>query len=142
MSDKLTFDDFRARIGDTRHRELYRSLDELSRSAAFDEVLANEFPQQALPLQRGVDRRDFMKLMSASMALAGLAACNRPEQKIVPYVRQGDWIVGVRDAAPWGQNAMCVSTPPMQDPHIGAAVDPRIFADIVRRLRGEAVLDH
>src|ERR1044071_2678916 len=93
MTDKLTFDDFRARIGDTRNREFYRSLDELSRSEAFDEILASEFPQQALPLQRGVDRRDFMKLMSASMALAGLAACNRPEQKIVPYVRQPENLV-------------------------------------------------
>ena len=94
MSDKLTFHDFRARIGDTRQPEYWRSLDELSRSADFESVLANEFPQQALPLQRGsVDRRDFMKLMSASMALAGLAACNRPEQKIVPYVRQPENLV-------------------------------------------------
>jgi molybdopterin-containing oxidoreductase family iron-sulfur binding subunit len=93
MDTKLTLDDFRARIGDTRTREYWRSLDELSRSEAFDEVLANEFPQQALPLQRGVDRRDFMKLMSASMALAGLAACNRPEQKIVPYVKQPENLV-------------------------------------------------
>jgi len=93
MSDKLTFNDFRARIGDTRKREYWRSLDELSRSEAFDDVLANEFPQQALPLQRGVDRRDFVKLMSASMALAGLAACNRPEQKIVPYVRQPENLI-------------------------------------------------
>ncbi|HEY6139420.1 MAG TPA: TAT-variant-translocated molybdopterin oxidoreductase [Thermoanaerobaculia bacterium] len=94
MTDKLTFNDFRARIGDVPTREYYRSLDELSRSEAFDEILASEFPQQALPLQRGgVDRRDFMKLMSASMALAGLAACNRPEQKIVPYVRQPENLV-------------------------------------------------
>jgi molybdopterin-containing oxidoreductase family iron-sulfur binding subunit len=93
MSDKLTFNDFRARIGDTRPREFWRSLDELSRSADFEAVLAQEFPQQALPLQRGVDRRDFMKLMSASMALAGLAACNRPEQKIVPYVRQPENLI-------------------------------------------------
>src|SRR2546427_12425273 len=93
MDTKLTFDDFRARIGDRPSREYWRSLDELSRSEAFDEILANEFPQQALPLQRGVDRRDFMKLMSASMALAGLAACNRPEQKIVPYVKQPENLV-------------------------------------------------
>src|ERR1051326_877159 len=94
MSDKLTFNDFRARIGDTRHREFWRSLDELSRSEAFDDVLANEFPLQALPLQRGgVDRRDFVKLMSASMALAGLAACNRPEQKFVPYVKQPESLI-------------------------------------------------
>src|SRR3954454_21226739 len=93
MSDKLTLDDFRERIGDKPHRELWRSLDELSRSSAFDDVLANEFPQQALPLQRGVDRRDFVKLMSASMALARLAACTRPQQKIVPYVKQPENLI-------------------------------------------------
>src|SRR6266511_2590706 len=94
MSDpKLTFNDFRARIGDLPAREYYRSLDELSRIEAFDEVLANEFPQQALPPQRGVDRRDFVKLMSASMALAGLAACNRPAEKIVPYVKQPENLI-------------------------------------------------
>src|SRR5437773_6413266 len=82
--------EFTNRMGDKRY---WRSLEDLSRSDEFADVMANEFPQQALPLQRGVDRRDFMKLMSASMALAGLAACNRPEQKIVPYVKQPENLV-------------------------------------------------
>ena len=32
-------------------------------------------------------RRNFLTLMGASLALAGLAGCRRPEQKIVPYVK-------------------------------------------------------
>lgn len=41
-----------------------------------------------MALDKGVDRRDFMKLMGASVAMAGLAACKQPAESIVPYVRQ------------------------------------------------------
>ncbi len=34
----------------------------------------------------GLDRRSFLTLMGASAAMAGLAGCRRPEEKIVPYV--------------------------------------------------------
>jgi MoCo/4Fe-4S cofactor protein with predicted Tat translocation signal len=84
----LSFTEFRARVGDLRGKEFWRSLEELSRSDAFDEFFAQEFPQQALPLQKGVDRRNFMKLMGASVALGGLAACSQPAEVIVPYVNQ------------------------------------------------------
>src|SRR6058998_659785 len=87
----LNLTDFRKRAeGGER---LYRSLDELGRDDEFFETVEREFPQQALPLERGVDRRDFVKLMSASVALAGLAACNRPAQKIVPYIRQPENLI-------------------------------------------------
>jgi len=96
MSDdvkNLTLADFRRRIGDLPAREFYRSLDELSRSEVFDELLADEFPRQAAPMTNGgVDRRNFMKLMGASMALAA-AACNRPAEKIVPYVKQPESLI-------------------------------------------------
>src|SRR5438094_1346881 len=82
--------EFTNRMGDKRY---WRSLEDLSRSEDFAEVMANEFPQQALPLERGVDRRDFVQLMSASVALAGLTACNRPAEKIVPYVRQPENLI-------------------------------------------------
>ena len=74
-------------------KEYWRSLQELSRSDDFEEVLRDEFPRQAMALDNGVDRRDFVKLMSASMALAGLTACNRPAEKIVPYVRQPENLI-------------------------------------------------
>jgi molybdopterin-containing oxidoreductase family iron-sulfur binding subunit len=79
---------FRKRIGS----EYWRSLNELSRED-FEQVVETEFPQGALALDRGVDRRDFVKLMGASMALGGLAACNRPAEKIVPYVRQPEGLI-------------------------------------------------
>ena len=89
----IDFKEFRKRVGDLRGKEYWRSLEELSRSDAFDEFFAEEFPQQALALERGVDRRSFMKLMGASVALGGLAACQGPVEKIVPYVNQPENLV-------------------------------------------------
>ena len=86
----LTLNEFRKRA---EGEKLYRSLEERERDDDFFARVEQEFPQQALPLERGVDRRDFVKLMGASVALAGLAACNRPAQKIVPYVRQPEDLI-------------------------------------------------
>src|SRR5213076_1086875 len=74
-------------------KEYWRSLQELSRTAEFEDVLRDEFPRQAMALDNGVDRRDFVKLMGASMALAGMTACNRPAEKIIPYVRQPENLI-------------------------------------------------
>ncbi len=90
---EIDFETFRKRIGDLRGREYWRSLEELSRSHDFEEFFAQEFPQQAVALDKGLDRRDFVKLMGASVALAGLTACNRPAEKIVPYVRQPENLI-------------------------------------------------
>lgn len=56
------------------------------------------------------------------------------------YTRLGDWIVGPENAAPPGRDPWWVPTPPMSFSHLGAATDPRIMADIARRLRGEPPL--
>src|SRR5947207_8203286 len=87
---QLNLDEFRKRAEGER---LYRSLDELARDDDYFARVEEEFPQQALPLERGLDRRDFVKLMSASVALAGMAGCNRPAQKIVPYVSQPEELI-------------------------------------------------
>jgi molybdopterin-containing oxidoreductase family iron-sulfur binding subunit len=93
-SKTLDFKEFRKRVGDLRGREYWRSLEELSRDPeSFDEFFHEEFPQQAVALDKGVDRRDFMKLMGASVAMAGLAACQQPAQSLVPYVRQPENMV-------------------------------------------------
>src|SRR5205823_2574089 len=53
----------------------------------FRQILEDEFPQQARPLQMPVDRRQFLMLAGASLALAGLTGCRfLPQKKIVPYV--------------------------------------------------------
>jgi MoCo/4Fe-4S cofactor protein with predicted Tat translocation signal len=90
---EIDFTAFRKRIGDQRGREYWRSLEELSRTDDFDTFFEQEFPQQAVALEKGVDRRDFVKLMGASVALAGLTACNRPAEQIVPYVTQPENLI-------------------------------------------------
>jgi pimeloyl-ACP methyl ester carboxylesterase len=69
------------------------------------------------------------------------AAARRQEGfEVYPYVRLGDVIVGVENAAPFGQDPMWVPGEPFQDSHMMAMMDARIIADITRRLRGEPPL--
>jgi hypothetical protein len=58
-------------------------------------------------------------------------------REIVPYVRAGDDVVGAANAAPRGRVAWWVPNPPGEFAHVGAMTDPRILADVLRRLRGE-----
>lgn len=70
-------------------KKYWRSLEELGDSPAFQEILHREYPRYAALLHSGMTRRDFLKLLGASLALAGLSACGvAPAQKIVPYVKQ------------------------------------------------------
>ena len=74
--------------------QYWRSLEELAQTEGFFEMVRREFPRQASVWPEGASRRDFMKLMTASMALAGLSACvKQPVEPIVPYVRQPEPIV-------------------------------------------------
>ena len=60
---------------------------------AFQERLHNEFPSAVEAITDPVERRTFLKLMGASLALAGVTACTRqPAETIVPYVRQPEEI--------------------------------------------------
>jgi len=69
--------------------QYWRSLEELAQTNGFFEMVHREFPRQASVWPEGASRRDFMRLMTASMALAGLSACvKQPVEPIVPYVRQ------------------------------------------------------
>lgn len=56
---------------------------------------------------------------------------------IFAYVRLEDAIVGVDHAAPPGMTPWWVPNEPASFAHIGAADDPRLLADIARRLREE-----
>ncbi len=64
----------------------WRSLNEWAGSPHFEEELTREFPRQAQPLGDFVSRRQFLKLMGASMALAGLSACGyKPQGPIIAH---------------------------------------------------------
>src|SRR5438309_1949171 len=74
--------------------EYWRSLEELAGSADFQEALHREFPKGASEWVESVSRRGFLKVMGASMALAGMTGCVRlPLEPIVPYVRQPEDVI-------------------------------------------------
>ena len=84
----------RQRLANTTGQQYWRSLEELADTEEFQWFLHNEFPRQASVFGEGVDRRQFLKLMGASLALAGLNACTRqPTENIMPYVRQPEEVI-------------------------------------------------
>ena len=94
MNERPDIDALRARLDGTRGRDYWRSLEALSGTPEFKEFLHREFPQNASEWLDPVGRRGFLKLMSASLALAGVSACTRqPIEELVPYVRQPEEIV-------------------------------------------------
>ena len=73
---------------------MWRSLAELENSPGFEEVLGREFPHAAgVYAEAGLSKRDFVKFMGASLALAGLAGCRRPDAFIVPFTKGVEWSV-------------------------------------------------
>src|SRR5437667_665000 len=92
--DKLDLATARACIAQTKGPEYWRSLEELAGSSEFQEMMHREFPKGASEWLDSVSRRGFLKLMSASMALAGMTACTKqPLEPIVPYVRQPEDVI-------------------------------------------------
>jgi len=84
----------RTRLGAKNGKAYWRSLEELAASDRFYELLHREFPEQASEWTDPVGRRKFMKLMGASLALAGLTACTRqPTEYIAPYSRQPEDVI-------------------------------------------------
>src|SRR5688500_8330967 len=68
-------------------KKYWRSLEELADTPQFREFVAREFPQQAEGWNDPVERRTFIKLMGASLALAGMTGCVfQPPEKIFPNV--------------------------------------------------------
>jgi molybdopterin-containing oxidoreductase family iron-sulfur binding subunit len=78
---------------DQSGRKYWRSLDEFAETPAFKEAVEREFPDGASVLEDPVSRRSFMGLMGASLGLAGLAGCRRPEERILPYNKRPEDIV-------------------------------------------------
>ena len=78
--------------------EVWRSIGELEKTPQFRTWLEREFPEGSSELtdeEREMSRRNFVKLMGASSALAGLtlASCRRPESYIVPYREGPEWVI-------------------------------------------------
>src|ERR1700727_3165621 len=94
---KLDLDSLRDQNNEAKQKtcpEYWRSLEELAGSPAFQEALHREFPKGASEWVDSVSRRGFLKVMGASMALAGMTGCVKlPQEPIVPYVRQPEEVI-------------------------------------------------
>ena len=94
MNERNDIEALRAKLEGTRGREYWRSLEAVSETPEFKDFLHREFPQNASEWLDPKGRRGFLKLMGASLALAGVSACTRqPEEALVPYVRQPEEVV-------------------------------------------------
>jgi len=77
-------------------KRYWRSLGEFSDTPEFRSWLEQEFPAGAAQLDGDeLSRRGFLKLMGASMALAGfgLSSCRRPEAHLVPFTKSVEWAI-------------------------------------------------
>jgi molybdopterin-containing oxidoreductase family iron-sulfur binding subunit len=96
---RLDIAEIRARLETKKGQAYWRSLEELAETPEFEEFLAKEFPRQAAPLENSLDRRGFVKLLGASLALAGLTSCVRPNrggyygEQFAPYVKAPDGLI-------------------------------------------------
>jgi molybdopterin-containing oxidoreductase family iron-sulfur binding subunit len=68
-------------------KEYWRSVEEFVDAPEFEEFVKREYPDHAETWDDALSRRNFIKVMGASLALAGLSGCViQPPEKIVPYV--------------------------------------------------------
>jgi MoCo/4Fe-4S cofactor protein with predicted Tat translocation signal len=86
--EPMTLNQVRAKLKGASGKQFWRSVDELENTPAFQAAVEKEFPSAAQEWVDPVSRRGFLKVMGASMALAGLAGCTKqPDEPIYPYVK-------------------------------------------------------
>jgi MoCo/4Fe-4S cofactor protein with predicted Tat translocation signal len=93
---KMTLAEVRAKLDGKTGRRFWKNLDELAETPAFHELMREEFPRQAGANEwvDAVSRRGFLKVMGASLAMAGLAGCTKqPDEAIFPYIKQPEDLV-------------------------------------------------
>ena len=90
----MTLAQVRKELKAVKGKRYWRSVDELADTAEFQAAVEREFPSSAQEWVDPVSRRGFMKLMGASLALAGLAGCTKqPDEPIYPYVKQPEDLI-------------------------------------------------
>ena len=76
-------------------RSFWRSVDDLMGTREFRDFLEREFPACASELRDG-SRRHFLRVMGASLALAGAASipgCRRPDHRILAYNKPPEHVI-------------------------------------------------
>ncbi len=111
----------RARLEGAQGREYWRCLEELADTDGFQDMLHREFPHQAGEWHDAEGRRNFLKLMGASLALAGLGACTRqPTEFVMPYVTAPEQLIpGVPQFYATAVTLSGVATGVLMESHMG-----------------------
>lgn len=87
-ASKTNFASLRDKILSQNGKEYWRSLEEHADTPEFRKMISEEYPHEIEEWDNSLSRRNFVKVMGASLALAGLSGCViQPPEKIVPYVR-------------------------------------------------------
>ena len=82
---RMTLEAARAELDGTAG---WQGFDHAAARPGFDRRMEQEFPAHAGEWVDPVSRRGFMKLMGASLAMAGLAGCTKqPDEPIYPYIK-------------------------------------------------------
>ena len=90
----MTLAQVREELKGAKGKRYWRSIDELAGTPEFQAAVEKEFPSAAQEWVDPVSRRGFLKLMGASLALAGLAGCTKqPDEPIYPYVKAPEDLV-------------------------------------------------
>lgn len=88
LDSKNSFASLRNKILGQSGKEYWRSIEEHADTPEFREFIAEEYPHEIEEWDNSLSRRNFVKVMGASLALAGVSGCViQPAEKIVPYVR-------------------------------------------------------
>ena len=86
---KQNFAKLREKILAQNGKQYWRSVEEFVDAPEFEEFVKQEYPVHAEEWENGLSRRNFLKVMGASLAFAGLSGCViQPAEKIVPFVTQ------------------------------------------------------
>jgi molybdopterin-containing oxidoreductase family iron-sulfur binding subunit len=84
----MTLAAVRQELKGVKGKRYWQSVDELADTPEFQAAVEKEFPNSTQEWVDPVSRRGFMKLMGASLALAGMAGCTKqPDEPIYPYVK-------------------------------------------------------
>src|SRR5688572_23971916 len=84
---KQNFALMRNKILSENGKQYWRSIDEYVDSSEFEEFVKREYPVHSEDWNTSFSRRNFVKLMGATLAFAGLSGCViQPAESIVPYV--------------------------------------------------------
>jgi molybdopterin-containing oxidoreductase family iron-sulfur binding subunit len=124
--DVIDPEDAQKEPGDESGPTFWRSPATLSQEAPADEEASSpeeghtEFGPGTSKPPEGASRRQFLQLMGAAMAMAGLTGCRRPEEKILPYSRKPEEVIpGIPQEYATGMPFRDVLRPVLVESHEG-----------------------